>query len=275
MSASIMGRAPRPLILWRTDRGRDSAGQAWSALPVLRDRRAMASPSRQTRRLSGVGVGSLVLHGAVLLCLLPHGAALSPGVLPRPQHTVEMEFIEHAPSIKGGPPPETTVARTPDHATAAPAPATAPPAAASLSPSDLALAQPPRPAAPPAAAAPHWQTSMLDDPGTADHAEDAYSVRASDGIRPARPNAAYRNLPPRYPAEASRQGLRGEVDMLVHVTPDGRAGQVDVVSGSGAPVLDHEAVRALSRWHFEPQMSGGVAVPSEFRIAVHFDGEAR
>ncbi len=113
---------------------------------------------------------------------------------------------------------------------------------------------------------------MLEDPGTAARDEAAYAVRASNNIKPARPDSAFRNLPPRYPADAARQGLRGTVAIVVHVTADGRAGAVDIVSGSGVPSLDREAVRALSRWRFEPQMSGTVPVPSEFAIAVHYEG---
>ena len=113
---------------------------------------------------------------------------------------------------------------------------------------------------------------MLDKLGDAPQDDSAYSD-TSDDIRPTRPDSAYRNMPPRYPEDAVRHGQHGVVDIIVHVRPDGRPGQVEITSSSGVTSLDHAAVEALSRWHFQPQMRGAVPVPSQFRIAVHYDGE--
>ena len=112
---------------------------------------------------------------------------------------------------------------------------------------------------------------MLDNPGDAPEDEPVYSA-TSDDMRPTRPDSAYRNVPPRYPADAARRGQRGVVDIIVHVKPDGRAGDVELAASSGVASLDHAAVEALSKWHFQPQMNGTEPVPSQFRIAVHYDG---
>lgn len=210
-----------------------------------------------------------VLHLAVLLMLVPVPGGPAPLAPEVAQRQVEMVFIQQ-PQTKRGTPPSSADASKP--APAAIASASPLPLPTAKTP-DQPVAVPTAPDPPASSTSPHWQTSLLDDIGNAPVDASAYTD-TSDDIRPTRPDSAYRNMPPRYPEDAARRGERGVVDIIVHVKPDGRAGQVEVTSSSGFASLDHAAIDALSKWHFQPQMSGTVPVPSQFRIAVHYDGRA-
>ncbi len=212
-------------------------------------------------------VVSVVLHLGVLLMMMPMASRPVPLAPEVPQRQVEMVFIQQPRTTRGAPPKSSDAASTPGAASAA---STSPP----LSTAKVAT-QPSAALDPPAGVTtPHWQTSMLDNLGDAPQDDSAYSD-TSDDIRPTRPDSAYRNMPPRYPEDAARHGQHGVVDIIVHVRPDGRSGQVEITSSSGVTSLDHAAVEALSRWHFQPQMRGAVPVPSQFRIAVHYDGSGQ
>ena len=76
---------------------------------------------------------------------------------------------------------------------------------------------------------------------------------------------------PDYPASALRAGASGEVLLRIEVGPDGRPGEVSVVSGSRNRALDRAAVRAVRRWRFEPAMRDGVAVAGTVQQTIRFD----
>jgi periplasmic protein TonB len=94
--------------------------------------------------------------------------------------------------------------------------------------------------------------------GQTDGQEDGKASAASKGGRQsAVGNAAVSNYPGkivsklrralRYPAEAKRKKLRGEVQVAFTVSAGGGVGGVRVVRGSGSPVLDKAAVDAVHR----------------------------
>lgn len=64
--------------------------------------------------------------------------------------------------------------------------------------------------------------------------------------------------PPEYPASAIRRSQEGTVQLLIHVLPNGRVGDVKINRSSGFPVLDAAAMRkARAAWRFLPAASGG------------------
>ena len=222
-------------------------------------------PSRTVLRMAVVV--SVVVHLGVLLMMMPMTSRPVPLAPEAPQRQVEMVFIQQPRTTRGAPPKSSDAASASGAASAA---STSPPLSTAR-----VIAQPGAALDSPAGlTTPHWQTSMLDNLGDAPQDDAAYSD-TSDDIRPTRPDSAYRNMPPRYPEDAARHGQHGVVDIIVHVRPDGRPGQVEITSSSGVTSLDHAAVEALSRWHFQPQMRGAVPVPSQFRIAVHYDGSGQ
>jgi protein TonB len=90
----------------------------------------------------------------------------------------------------------------------------------------------------------------------------AVASAASAAVEGAVPFAS--NLPPRYPAEASAAGWRGDVLLRLHVGADGRVEDVDVLRSSGYAVLDRAAVEAAEAWRFAPARRGGLP----FAVAV-------
>lgn len=94
--------------------------------------------------------------------------------------------------------------------------------------------------------------------GQADGQADGKTVAESkSGKNSAAGNAAVSNYPGkivsklrralRYPAEAKRQKLRGEVQVSFVVSASGGVGSIRVVSSSGSPVLDKAAVETVRR----------------------------
>jgi len=95
-------------------------------------------------------------------------------------------------------------------------------------------------------------------------------VLDSPDVVPVGPDARYHNRDPVYPPDAARRGEEGTVYLLVHITPLGTAGSVDIVQTSGYPELDDSARDAVLRWHFNPATQGGIAVATDFSLQVRF-----
>ncbi len=93
-----------------------------------------------------------------------------------------------------------------------------------------------------------------------------------DNVVPASPDSANLNKPPIYPIIAQERGEQGAVGLIVTVAPDGHAAAVDIASSSGYKLLDDEARRAVSRWHFRPEMRDGHPVQSIFNEEIDYDG---
>jgi periplasmic protein TonB len=79
-----------------------------------------------------------------------------------------------------------------------------------------------------------------------------------------------RQPPPKYPAAAQRRGLEGKVMLRVRVSPAGAVEGVELLSGSGAEILDEAAIQAVRGWTFRPAMRLGVAVAAVVDVPVRF-----
>lgn len=79
-----------------------------------------------------------------------------------------------------------------------------------------------------------------------------------------------RNPAPPYPHEARRNGWEGTVLLRINVQADGRPSIVEIVRGSGHPVLDDAAVRTLRRWKFSPARLAGQPVSATVEIPISF-----
>ncbi|MDP0499027.1 MAG: energy transducer TonB [Verrucomicrobiota bacterium JB022] len=78
------------------------------------------------------------------------------------------------------------------------------------------------------------------------------------------PTARY-NPPPRYPANARREGREGLVMVAIQVSPQGRVLEVNLAHSSGHDDLDQRALSAVRRWRFEP-LGGRDALTFEYPI---------
>lgn len=86
-------------------------------------------------------------------------------------------------------------------------------------------------------------------------------------------DAAYLNNPaPSYPLMSRRNGEAGKVLLLVQVSKQGTAAQVEIKQSCGFARLDEAALEAVRKWRFIPARRGeeviaaSVVVPLTFRI---------
>jgi len=85
----------------------------------------------------------------------------------------------------------------------------------------------------------------------------------------ARPNYL-KNPKPTYPLSARRRHQEGLVELVVTVTPQGRAASVRLKRSSGFSSLDQAALQAVRDYEFEPARIGETPVESECEVPVEF-----
>ncbi len=86
-------------------------------------------------------------------------------------------------------------------------------------------------------------------------------------------DASFRgNRIPDYPQISRRLGEQGAVVLRVMISPDGRAGEIQLLKGSGHARLDRAAIEAVREWRFVPALKGGRPIAAwyewrwEFRL---------
>lgn len=90
---------------------------------------------------------------------------------------------------------------------------------------------------------------------------------AQAGERPARIAAT---MPPAYPAAAKKQGISGNVVLLVEVDAQGKPTHVAIEQSSPAGVFDAAALDAVRQWRFEPALRQGQPVAGRVRVPLGF-----
>ena len=78
------------------------------------------------------------------------------------------------------------------------------------------------------------------------------------------------NRPPVQPARSLRNNEEGKVVLRVMVQADGSAGEVQVRTSSGFPMLDEAARSAVQTWRFNPATSDGKAVAEWYLVPIIF-----
>lgn len=78
------------------------------------------------------------------------------------------------------------------------------------------------------------------------------------------------NAKPAYPAMSKRYGEQGTVVLRVLVNADGTAGQVEIRTSSGYPLLDESARTAVQRWRFRPATVDGKPVADWYLQSIPF-----
>jgi TonB family protein len=64
--------------------------------------------------------------------------------------------------------------------------------------------------------------------------------------------AIIKNTPPTYPRIARKRGWQGEVELLMHITPNGIVKTIDVLSSTAHIILTKSAVESAKSWLFSP-----------------------
>ena len=78
----------------------------------------------------------------------------------------------------------------------------------------------------------------------------------------------------RYPSIALEKSLEGYVDVIFDITPTGSTTNVRVLAAEPARVFNRNAVKAVKKWKYRPQVEDGVAVAVTGVVArVHFELE--
>jgi protein TonB len=67
-------------------------------------------------------------------------------------------------------------------------------------------------------------------------------------------------IEPDYPMKARQRGLEGWVVLEFTITPAGTIKDAKVLQAQPPGVFDEAAVRAVTRWKYNPKIEGGVAV---------------
>ncbi|HEY7639422.1 MAG TPA: TonB family protein [Steroidobacteraceae bacterium] len=80
-----------------------------------------------------------------------------------------------------------------------------------------------------------------------------------------------REVPPVYPREAERQGIKGWVDVEFTIAPDGSTQDVIVRNSEPQRTFDQSAVDAVKRWRFEPIVRDGAAVQQRAAMRIRFE----
>ncbi len=183
--------------------------------------------------------------------------------------TVQIEYVNHPATEKGAPAAQRPGSAARPSAAAAPAgPAAAAEASRPAPPSAAAGRRCPVAglhAAPPAPRRPEPAVHL----GDADQDPEALSVTGDDVVSSG-PDARYRNMPPNYPREAARRHEHGTVEVLIHITPRGEPGEIEIVASSGSSALDEATRDAVMKWHFKPAIHDGAPVASIYPLRIRF-----
>jgi protein TonB len=67
-------------------------------------------------------------------------------------------------------------------------------------------------------------------------------------------------IAPDYPPRALSRGIEGWVQVQLTITPTGTVKNPTVVAAEPTGIFDDAALKAISRWRYNPRVEGGVAV---------------
>jgi periplasmic protein TonB len=121
------------------------------------------------------------------------------------------------------------------------------------------------PSSPAPAAGPGAASAAAPDPATAPARATAAGRRSAD-------HRTCGHAP--YPAALRERGIQGELTLRVHVTPDGRAAEVQLLASSGWRLFDEAALAQVRSCRFRPARADGQAVADwvEFPVKFRLDG---
>ncbi len=85
-----------------------------------------------------------------------------------------------------------------------------------------------------------------------------------------KPNFLKRPSAPRYPRIAQRKGVEGTALYEIWLNEKGKQIKQELITSSGASVLDEAALNAIRDWKFSPQVINGQAIAHRVQIPVRF-----
>ena len=80
-----------------------------------------------------------------------------------------------------------------------------------------------------------------------------------------------KNPLPVYPAIAKKRGYKGTVELIVLVSEKGKVKDLKIFKSSGYTSLDHQALKTVKNWLFEPGKKNGMPEAMWVKIPVKFE----
>jgi TonB family protein len=78
---------------------------------------------------------------------------------------------------------------------------------------------------------------------------------------------------PKYPKDALRNGIQGKVELRAVIAPEGKVKDLAVLSGD--PEFSQNALAAIQKWRFHPELRHGQPVETTYKIEVRFNSTLR
>ncbi len=104
---------------------------------------------------------------------------------------------------------------------------------------------------------------------TASALEEATSLGTGGGDRDVVPLV---RVDPEYPPRAKQRGIHGFVEVEFTISTAGTVKNPKVIAASPPSVFDRSALRAVSRWRYNPRIEDGVAVERPgVRVRIRFE----
>lgn len=238
------------------------------------DARGRRSDADRRWRLKLAAALSLGLHALLLAgFLLWFQRAPQPVDATETSGAVELVMMEQkgtGPTVVRPEPSPPVAVPTPSPQPAPPVP---PPPDAATAEEALPLPTPPMPPSaspvvPPEPPVEHAQEAPEINLGG--NNSETNAIVTGPNVIPASVDAKYHNQEPDYPSEAVRRAEQGAVTLLIHVSAEGLAREVDIEQSSGFMSLDNAARGAVMGWHFLPAVRDGQAIPFEMQLRVVF-----
>jgi protein TonB len=79
-----------------------------------------------------------------------------------------------------------------------------------------------------------------------------------------------KNPRPPYPPAAFAARIEGRVIVKVHVMPDGKPAEIQLLQTSGSAQLDKSALDTLAKWELQPARKHGEPIDQWIEIPIHF-----
>ena len=79
-----------------------------------------------------------------------------------------------------------------------------------------------------------------------------------------------KNPRPPYPPAAFAARIEGRVIVKVHVMPDGKPAEIQLLQTSGSTQLDKSALDTLAKWELQPARKNGEPIDQWIEIPIHF-----
>lgn len=75
---------------------------------------------------------------------------------------------------------------------------------------------------------------------------------------------------PRYPRLAQRKGIEGTATYEIWLDANGNQLKQNLISSSGATMLDKAALDAIKKWQFSPQKVNGISIAHRVQVPIRF-----